>query len=185
MKNIFEKIYLDKEWGEFPISGAGSDPLGANEYIELLMKFKDKNVLDIGCGDMSIYHNMFFSSYIGIDAVDFSDKILHFDKNVRFICSNIFDVDVHNMNVDLIIIKDVMQHLSNLWNEILLKKIMGISCTKIITNDYHNNEFNIDCAVGQYRPLNLIISPFNVKKAIEKPWLSKKDNRIKMSYICE
>jgi hypothetical protein len=53
----------------------------------------------------------------------------------------------------------------------------------LITNDFNGEPFNSDCGDGDYRSLNMIIDPFNLKPKLKFDWLSKFDGRHKQSLI--
>jgi hypothetical protein len=183
MNDVFEKIYNDKTWACGTIlSGAGSCPIGALDYIDFLKKYKNRNVLDLGCGDLSIYNkNIFFNNYIAVDIVDIPKYI---DINsVKFIKSDIISFNYHLYNFDLIIIKDVFQHLSNQIILEIFNILKKINCEMLITNDFNSGK-NEDCLIGHYRNLNLCDSPFNIIPINRYKWTSKVDNRIKETVIC-
>ena len=61
---------------------------------------------------------------------------------------------------DLVIIKDVLQHLPN---ETIIRVLDRISQCRImlITNDVHDKH-NMDCKNGDWRGLNLFADPFKI-----------------------
>lgn len=114
-KEIFTEIYDKNVWGG---SGGGSSPENTVEYRNLLQKFlKEKNiksVLDYGCGDWSFSHLIDWSGieYVGYDCVDSvitKNIVKHHSKNVAFTSF------IKGMGLcgDLMILKDVLQHLEN------------------------------------------------------------------------
>lgn len=183
MINIFEKIYEDKIWACGSIlSGAGSCPIGAAEYIEFLKQYKDRSVVDLGCGDLSIYDkNIFFNKYVSVDVVDIS-KYTNLN-NIKFIKSDILSFNFEEYDFNLLIIKDVFQHLSNKTIFSILEKLKSINCELIITNDFNQNQ-NEDCTDGDYRSLNLTQHPFNLSFINRYKWISKVDSRIKETLVC-
>jgi len=182
MINAFDQIYKNKIWEcNGVLSGAGSHPDSADDYINYLRQFKERKVLDLGCGDLSIYGGgIFFKKYIGVDVVDISKyKILPTNIIVSSIES--FRYDLYDF--DLILIKDVFQHLSNNHVLRLLNILLKLNVDMLITNDFNGEPFNSDCGDGDYRSLNMIIDPFNLKPKLKFDWLSKFDGRHKQSLI--
>lgn len=115
-KEIFTEIYDKNVWGG---SGGGSSPENTVEYRKLLQKFlKDKNiksVVDYGCGDWSFSHLIDWTGikYVGYDLVDSvvdNNNLKYKTDNIRFTpFGPLLAMDLG----DLMIIKDVLQHLSN------------------------------------------------------------------------
>lgn len=183
MNDVFEKIYNDKIWAYGTIlSGTGSCPIGAADYINFLKQYKNRNVLDLGCGDLSIYNkNIFFNNYIAVDVVDIPKYV---DINdVKFIKSDIISFNYHLYDFNLIIIKDVFQHLSNQTIIEILNVLRKINCEILITNDFNDKE-NDDCRIGLHRNLNLCEYPFNITPINRYKWISKVDGILKETIIC-
>lgn len=184
MENTFDSIYKNRIWacGDV-LSGAGSDPIGAAEYIKYLQKFNNRFVLDLGCGDLSLYNrNPSFKNYIGVDIVDIR-KYKTIPTNIQLIYSSILDFDYKKYTFDLIILKDVLQHLP--YEEIfqIFDKIYDLECNILITNDFDKNILNFDCKRGECRQLNLEITPFSMKYEEIFDWISGIDGRLKRTYL--
>lgn len=181
----FDDIYSKKIW-EYngTLSGAGSVHSGVTEYITFLKKFKHRNVLDIGCGDCKIYNDTpIFNNHIGIDLVDI-EKYSKIPTFIKFYNTSIFDFDFNNVNFDLIIIKDVFQHLSTTSCICILEKIYDkkqVQC--LITNDFNTEKENLDCLDAEFRPLNLRTAPFNLNPTFSFKWESKIDKRMKETIL--
>ena len=183
MNDVFEKIYNDKIWACGTIlSGAGSCPIGAADYINFLKQYKNRNVLDLGCGDLSIYNkNIFFNNYIAVDVVDIPKYV---DINdVKFIKSDIISFNYHLCEFNLIIIKDVFQHLSNQTIIEIFNVLKKINCEILINNDF-STDCNADCLNGEFRHLDICKSPFNIVPINKHKWISNIDSRLKETVIC-
>tara|TARA_Y100000389_G_C17460872_1_gene521593 strand:+ start:2899 stop:3480 length:582 start_codon:yes stop_codon:yes gene_type:complete len=132
MEKQFTNIYNKNIWGNG--SGKGSSPDYNKKYIEFLESFiKEKNIqsiYDLGCGDwqFSQFVDWNGATYIGADCVksviqknqnDYSDL----DGRINFIHMDISN-SVHEIkpNQDLIILKDILQH----WSNIDIIKFMDI-----------------------------------------------------------
>lgn len=160
---IFNNIYSNSLWG-FK-SGNGSDPENAKEWISNVNFFIKENniksILDLGCGDWRISSqlNLKNINYIGIDA---SSNIIEEIKvneteNIKFICGDIEKIDYPN--VDLILIKDVLQHLPNISIQNIVNKAIKSAKYVIACNDIAI-ENNRDISAGDYRTIDLNKDPF-------------------------
>lgn len=172
-QEIFDKIYKRHRW--IWGSGTGSIPSFNKPFIGFVNKFIDdhpeiKVVVDIGCGDHQIgkHFALKHRKYIGCDVSEFvlgrtrkkfssiNKKFLHTDAVTDLLPSG-----------DLVILKDVLQHLCNRDVSRILSKITVYRFV-IIQNDIYNENSilykkreNEDIRSGEVRPLNIIKSPFN------------------------
>lgn len=179
-KEIFTKIYQENSWGIG--SGDGSDKEYTEDYQNLLVNFiienNIKSVIDYGCGDWQstqfIEWNNIVDSYIGVDIVDnliehhnehFASDVISFKTSEHF--------EFHH--VDLIICKDVLQHLPNDDIEKLINQ-MTLNCKFILlTNDIDETIcVNEDIKAGGHRLTNPYLPPFNFNH-IEKIFDFHKD----------
>lgn len=176
-QKTFNTVYQRADWGKNKQgqghSGAGSTAEVTQRYREFLEQFikkhKIRSVVDAGCGDWE------FSKLVdwqGVDylGIDISDRVvnrlirLHQKENIRFRAG---DVTEKLPSADLLIIKDVLQHLPNLWIQRFIKNNLqkGRYRYAIITNDRapkkHKN--NKDIYVGSYREMDLSLPPFSLK----------------------
>ena len=124
--NIFNDIYRNKLWGESHhenrlFSGEGSHDLNLTEkYVKDLSSFlitlDSPSILDLGCGDFEVGSKLllFAGKYIAADVSSLvveQNKIMFSDSGVKFIQ---LDASVDELPiVDVIIIRQVLQHLSN------------------------------------------------------------------------
>ena len=163
---VFSKIYKEDLWHGG--SGAGSKLENVKEYVEILQKYIDKpeikTVLDLGCGDwqFSKFLDLSSVSYLGVDVVESvieSNSTSYSASNIKFISRDITTYELPK--VDLIICKDVLQHLCNKDVVATLVKIITSSKFSLITNDFNpENTENKDINNGDYRCLDLTLSPF-------------------------
>ena len=121
--SIFSKIYRDKLWvvSEYnsPLSGLGSSPDFAFPYVDFVKNFITTHgirmTVDIGHGDWAMWRDYKFddTSYIGFDvATGLSEKNqnVYGNSTRQFVQST---QDTIYPQADLLLIKDVFQHLSN------------------------------------------------------------------------
>ena len=167
-RDIFNQIYSNNLWG----SGSGTGSLAENtvEYRKYIHNFirtnQIRSVVDIGCGDWQFSKLIDWRGihYIGVDV---SDVVLSNTQQFAREGVSFLHADARTdllPTADLLIMKDVMQHWTN--NDILtfLPRLSNFQ-QALITNGFHpalRNMVNSDIPVGQYRPVDLRISPFNL-----------------------
>ena len=169
VKNIFTDIYRANYWnGEKSISGTGSDISQVRTIIEqlnpLIEKFNIKTVLDLPCGDFNWMRHVDLNnvSYLGVDIVEeiISNNInIYSKKNIHFKTKDLINDPISKY--DLIINRDCLVHLS--FDDIY-KSLQNIKLSQskfLLTTTFTNRHQNIDICTGEWRPLNLNISPFN------------------------
>jgi SAM-dependent methyltransferase len=163
-REAFDNIYLKNVWGYK--SGPGSDPDFAKRWIDVVNSFlaqEDiKTVIDIGCGDWRIAKNFNLQGkdYTGVEisTVIFNETVLNSAENIKFINDDFETLDIHD--ADLIIIKDVLQHLTiesinNIVNKIMNKSRYALFC------DDMSDDNNKEDVYGGYRHIDLCSEPFN------------------------
>ncbi len=116
MKQIFEEMYQKKIWGGG--SGVGSLPEATVRYRAVLQKlltdYQVRSVVDIGCGDWQTGSLVDWTGieYTGIDIVPEvieADRKRYGRRGRHFLCGNVLEMSPPA--ADLLIIKDVLQHL--------------------------------------------------------------------------
>lgn len=140
---IFSAIYANNDWGKSTdasekfFSGPGSrDEKIITPYINTLLQVLTnngiRNIVDLGCGDFWIMRhvlgvlsqNNYNFFYTGIDVVE---DLINYNAatfrhpNIRFICRDITVDDEPLPDGDILIIRQVLQHLNNAD----IKKILG------------------------------------------------------------
>jgi SAM-dependent methyltransferase len=175
----FNHIYAEGMWGRDDTgkgtSGSGSTLEITREYRayveDFMKKHAVKSVVDAGCGDWSFSRAMDWgdASYLGVDIasdiVDADRKKYERDK-VRF---QVGDITEELPAADLLISKDVLQHLSNR----LVQKFIQNNLKKgkykwvILTNDRGSG--NADVTPGGYRAIDLAAPPFEVEGIVDLP----------------
>lgn len=164
---MFEEIYTNATWGGG--SGAGDDPAQTQPYLDYLHGFLDnhhiRSIVDAGCGAWRCMSTVDLDDieYLGIDCVEYviTQNIDKYSKrNVHFWLANFIEIDLPK--ADLLICKDVLQHLSN---EDILKFIPQLSkftyC--LIVNDIGNNEERVITDIDHnYSGLDVLKPPFNL-----------------------
>jgi len=170
MKEKFEQIYRNDEWGQG--SGEGSVPVYTLGYISFLQTFLRQNniqsVVDLGCGDWQFSRFVDWGDidYYGCDLVE---SVIETNQR-NYSRSNVsFHLLLNSTNeqlpeADLLIAKDVLQHWSN---ELITAFIPNLAKfpMSLITNciNPHGPTDNHNIPDGEFRPLDLRLPPFNLK----------------------
>lgn len=176
--DIFTNIYENNIWGNDSsidnlykgTSGGGSEINNCRQYIDFVREFIIKNkinkVIDLGCGDWQasylIYEKLDNIYYYGYDAYE-KLIISHENKypDYSFIHLDFVDQKEKIESGDLCILKDVLQHLSNISIDTLLNYLIKEKKFKyiLITNDGNQKSNNIDINNGEYRRLSANFDP--------------------------
>ncbi len=160
--STFSKIYERGLWGGG--SGPGSDLSNSVPYAayiqHLLDRFDIRSIVDLGCGDWRFTKFLDFKSsdYLGIDVVApviAANRAAFGSDRVKFEVADITSFNVPPC--DLLLCKDVMQHLSNANVRAILDRSSAARIA-VFTNDYH--AVNEDCSNGDTRPLDITAQPF-------------------------
>jgi hypothetical protein len=165
MKDVFNDIYRHGGWGTG--SGEGSSPAYTNRYRRFLQDYmrlhQVRSVLDIGCGDWQFSHLIDWAGirYTGIDVSSVVVDGLHPQEGIHFLCVDAVNEPLPAGDFDLVLIKDVLQHLSMKSVHTVLGKLAAYRRV-VVTNDVQIGP-NTDCEDGQYRPIDITDTPFNVR----------------------
>jgi hypothetical protein len=200
-KDVMNQIYDMKLWGgnNFDFySGKGShDSKIINPYLDVLIIFLNSYnnslvVCDLGCGDFNIGKHLtkYTRKYIAIDIVE---KLINRNKkeykedNLEFYC---LDITKDKLPYgDCIILRQVLQHLSNTEIQDVVKKIAVykyIILTEHIPLGNFTPNKNIVSGQGirlkQNSGVNVLEAPFNLKikeqKNLEEHILENNKGRI-------
>jgi SAM-dependent methyltransferase len=179
----FGQIYRDHSWGGVSRSGVGSSQEAARAYADtvtsVMQRFDVGTVLDLGCGDWEFSRRIDWGGarYIGVDIVP--ELVEHLratfgGPNVEFLQGNLLDADLPD--ADLVLCKDVLQHLGTAQVERALDRLSRYPLV-MLTNDrvlrtrlgwrhlWRTTETgtpNVDIPPGGWRPLLLREPPFGL-----------------------
>ncbi len=153
---VFEKIYEEKRWGTSDIkdrkysSGDGTrDTKIVRKYVEAVTYFLSseeglKSGLDLGCGDFSVGVAFcdLFKDYHAMDVaknVIKENKAIYKSKNVRF---SVLDLTSGQIpQTDVILVRQVLQHLSNTDIKKFIKNVEGKFQHLIVTESLSKSMF--------------------------------------------
>ena len=179
LTDTFNRIYATGRWAT-DAAGKGTSGSGSTleitreyrAYIEDFIKKHEVNsLIDAGCGDWSYSSAIDWgdASYLGIDIA--SDVIVpvrtkYETGKVKF---QVGDITEELPAADLLISKDVLQHLSNDLIHKFIKNNLRKGKYKwvILTNDRSSD--NQDIPIGAYRGIDLAAPPFEVKGLVDLP----------------
>ncbi len=176
LASVFEQIYRDGLWANG--SGTGSDPANTERYRTFVQRFivqhDIQTVVDLGCGDWRSSRLIDWSgvAYLGVDVVEsviLRNRQRYQVDNIRFARLNDEDELPH---ADLLIVKDVLQHLPN--SEVhrmseLLGRFRLALVTNTVTSELYRpdgsvvriEDVNTDVPAGLMRPVDVLGPPFN------------------------
>jgi len=179
LTDTFNRIYAEGTWGK-DVAGKGTSGTGSTlaitreyrAYVEDFIKTHNvKSVVDAGCGDWTFSSAIDWNgaSYLGVDIA--SDVIAtvrarHEKENIKF---RVGDITDELPAADLLISKDVLQHLSNKLVHNFIRNNLGKGKYKwvILTNDRGTQ--NSDIESGGYRAIDLARPPFDVRGLVDLP----------------
>ena len=131
----------------------------------LINREQVSKILDLGSGDgmLTSHLDLRGKKYVGIDASKYAIEkatLLNRGVNAQFILADARSYKYSGY--DLIICKDVLQHLSNESVQRILEKVKRNNRLAIFVNDTVTGvKQNHDIRDGEYRPLNILMPPFD------------------------
>jgi hypothetical protein len=179
--NIFSNIYRNSIWGDgtlIPKSGIGSLPHYAEFYVNFVEKiisdYEIKSVVDVGHGDWKMWRDKSFENvnYYGVDVADgLSEEVTSKFGNPKRVfkqVDGVFDVLPAS---DLLICKDVLQHLPNEQVTNFLAICQNYKYI-VLSNDYVNFNFiNVLKIIrSQINFVERIVNIKNLKSPFQKTY---------------
>jgi SAM-dependent methyltransferase len=179
LTDTFNRIYAEGTWGT-NVAGKGTSGTGSTleitreyrAYVEDFMKKHSvKSVVDAGCGDWSFSSAMDWgdASYLGVDIASDVIAAVRRKHEKGTITFQVGDITDELPAADLLISKDVLQHLSNELVHKFIRNNLRKGKYKwvILTNDRGSE--NRDVASGGYRAIDLAAPPFEVRGLVDLP----------------
>lgn len=177
-------LFWNLRYAQCPELGSGVGSRGdILKYKKRLIKyltydFKNKNIIDVGCGDLELTKEFDFKNYLGLDISEESLKICK-DKRPDWKFENASITDDSVKEADLVMCFDVLIHQSSLSDfKEMISSIVSKSQSRIIIGAYntqpefksdityfhngvleeikHYNKFNEVEIVGKYRDVTVI-----------------------------
>ncbi len=169
-KERFESIYHSNDWkDEESVSGPGSNADQTEEVIRIvesvLQEYEITCLLDLPCGDFGWMKSVNFGdcTYIGADIVS---ELIQANRsrygelqNVSFAELDLLTSDLPK--VDLILVRDCLVHLSEQQIHQAIRNIQRSGIPYLLTTTFVGPRTNYDIKTGDWRPINLELSPHN------------------------
>jgi SAM-dependent methyltransferase len=179
LTSTFNRIYAEGTWGK-DITGRGTSGSGSTleitreyrAYIEeFIKKHAVQSVVDAGSGDWSFSAAIDWgdASYLGIDIASDVIEAVRENHETGKIKFQVGDITEDLPAADLLISKDVLQHLSNeLIHKFIRNNLRKSKYKWVILTNSRSSE-NQDISNGDYRGIDLSAPPFEVKGLIDLP----------------
>ena len=179
LTQTFNRIYSEGVWGRDATgegtSGSGSTLEITRQYRAYLQDFikthRVTSIVDAGCGDWSFSRTIDWAGarYLGVDIasdVIEADRKKYETGKITFLVG---DITEQLPAADLLISKDVLQHLPNALVQKFIRNNLKRGKYKwvLLTNDRGNP--NGDTVPGGYRAIDLSAPPFDVKGLVDLP----------------
>ena len=179
LTSTFNRIYAEGTWGK---DSAGNGTSGSGSTLEITREYRAyieafikkhavKSVIDAGSGDWSFSAAIDWgdASYLGIDiASDIVEAVRknHETSKIKF---QVGDITEDLPAADLLISKDVLQHLSNQLIHKFIKNNLTKNKYKWVILTHGRSSENHDIFDGGYRGIDLSAPPFEVEGLIDLP----------------
>lgn len=167
---LFTDIYKTKKWGGTKadsVSGPGSDihqtSAISKELPILFYNLEVKTMLDIPCGDFHWMKNVKLNSlkYTGADIVEaLINKNIELHANSDNFFQKLNLIEDKLPKVDLIFCRDCLVHFSYVDIFEALNNICNSHSKYLLTTTFIDRKHNKDITTGNWRPINLELSPF-------------------------
>jgi SAM-dependent methyltransferase len=180
LSQTFNRIYSEGVWGR-NVAGAGTSGTGSTleitrEYRAYLQEFirthHVTSIVDAGCGDWSFSSTIDWAdaSYLGVDIASDVIETVRSKHEKGKITFRVGDITEELPAADLLISKDVLQHLPNELVHKFIRNNLKKGKYKwvLLTNDRGRNG-NGDTVPGGYRAIDLAAPPFEVKGLVDLP----------------
>jgi hypothetical protein len=177
-QKIFTEIYVSNRWGDPESrSGPGSSVFRTRlvrpALSSLLRNLEVQSVLDLACGDFNWmrFTEMPEILYIGADVVpEIVGQNHDFYANDwrRFVCLNMITDPLPQ--AELILCRDGLVHLSFADIAATLRQMRSCGARYLLVTTFDEHPTNEDIRTGDWRPLNLQLSPFSFPHPMSKIW---------------
>ncbi len=175
VQTIFTKAYKENIWNSTEsFSGEGST-LSATNVIrsilpDLLKKLDAKVFLDAPCGDFNWMQHVDIPNvnYIGGDIV--KEIVIKNQQTYGNDVRRFVELDIIRSKLpqaDVMLCRDCLIHLSYEHINSFIKNLHASGIKYLITNTYPNRKENINIETGRFRPVNLLLPPFNFPEPIK------------------
>ncbi len=174
-QTIFTEIHRQNRWGSAESrSGIGST-LAQTETLRdalptIFGRHDIRSLLDIPCGDFHWMSRVSLGdiAYTGADIVEsiVNDNATQYSNGQRhFMVANLCSTPLPR--VDMVFCRDCMVHLPFAMLAQAIENIRASGSTLLMATTFPRMEINRDIEVGDFRPINLQLAPFNFLPPLE------------------
>ena len=176
MESTFTPLYNENRWGDSEsVSGPGSTLERTTklrrELPLLLEEIGARTLLDAPCGDFNWMKEtaLGLERYIGVDIVTdlvTQNRSLYGNDRTQFL---LLDLTRDKLPcVDVILCRDCFVHFSYRHIVAAIKNFKRSRSTYLLTNTYPGWQKNENIRTGDFRHLNLMLSPFNFPPSLRR-----------------
>jgi SAM-dependent methyltransferase len=169
MRSAFAPFYAENRWGDSEsVSGPGSNLARTTklraELPALLEQIDARTLLDAPCGDFNWMKetDLAVEQYIGVDIIPdliSRNQKLYGNDRRQF---RLLDLTLDQIpRVDVILCRDCFIHFSYKHIAAAIENFKRSESTYLLTNTYAAWPKNTNIRTGDFRHLNLTLSPFN------------------------
>lgn len=176
-EQIFSEYYEKNYWGNNESRSGEGSSLAYTENIrralpDLVEKYNINSILDTPCGDFHWFKNIQFKREIQYTGGDIVKSLIE-DMNAKYKTDNrsFIHIDITKdplPKADLLICRDALFHLSFADITAFLENVKKSDIEWILVTNNSLSTTNTDITHGNWRPLNLMIPPFNLPAGKER-----------------
>lgn len=196
---VFAAIYRENLWrNPESRSGWGSTLAGENgtEKIrqgiaQISEQYNISTIVDVPCGDFNWFRAIELrgATYLGVDIVPdliARNRELFGSDNISFICQDL--AEWVPPAADLIIVRDLLIHLTNNQATACLRNIVGSGARLLLVSNYAQVCRNEDTFTGGLRLYNLFRPPFDafgIENAVKSVLADGDGNQGRQMLLCD
>lgn len=173
-QSTFRQAYQSNHWGSASRSGPGSSAAQTMTVAEALpalcRRLGVTRLLDLPCGDFSWMSTVSLDGieYIGADIVTElvdANQSRFGNTSRRFLELDLVASPLPS--ADLLMCRDCLVHLSHADVRAALANIARSDIGWVLTTTFPDEPANVDITTGDWRPINLVLPPFNLPAPVE------------------
>lgn len=176
MEEAFTPFYTENRWGEAEsVSGPGSTLMRTSKLRQelplLLQEIGARTLIDAPCGDFNWMKDteLGVEEYLGIDVIPelvARNQSLYGNDRRRFVLGDLTRDKLPR--VDVILCRDCLVHFSYKHIAAAIRNFKRSGSTYLLTNTYPQWKQNEDIRTGEFRHINLLLSPFSFPPPIRE-----------------
>jgi hypothetical protein len=169
MEAAFTPFYTENRWGDSEsVSGPGSTLTRTSKLRQelplLLQEIGTRSLIDAPCGDFNWMKDteLGVEEYTGVDVIPAlveRNQRLYGNERRRFVLGDLTRDKLPR--VDVILCRDCLIHFSYKHIAAAMRNFKRSGSTYLLTNTYPQWTRNKDVRTGEFRHLNLALSPFS------------------------